>query len=267
MITINTDPIIFSLGHFALRWYSLIVLGAISLGVWVTTREAERKGFRKEDVYDNVIWVILGGILGARLFHVIDHWHLFSANPIRALFVWEGGLAIWGGVFGGLLSVSILAWRRGWHLPRLLDMVAPGLVLGQGIGRLACIITGDAMGQPTTGPFGFAYTSPRAMVPQLGVYYAPTPVYESLINLAIFFLLWRLRRRSLPDGLLTLAYLTLYSAGRFAVAYTSSYRVVLAGLTQSQVISLVTLLIVTPLSWYLWKNRATAASFGEARQG
>jgi phosphatidylglycerol:prolipoprotein diacylglycerol transferase len=105
------------------------------------------------------------------------------------------------------------------------------------------------------------------MVPQLGVYYAPTPVYESAINLAIFLLLWRLRRRSLPDGLLTLIYLILYSAGRFVVAYTSSYRVVLAGMTQSQVISLVTLLVVAPLSWYLWKSRATAASLGEATQG
>jgi len=254
MITVNVDPIIFSIGHFSLRWYSLIVLGAISIGLWLAVKEAARIGFEKKDIYDYALWVILGGVLGARLFHVIDHWtHKFAANPIKALFIWEGGLAIWGGIFGGLVTISFLAWRQGWHLPRLLDMVAPGLVLGQAVGRTACIITGDAMGQPTTGPFGFAYTSPHAMVPQLGVFYAPTPVYEGLINLGIFLLLWRLRRRNLPDGLLTLIYLGMYSTGRFLVGFTSSYQIVSAGMTQSQIISIITILIVLPLSWGVWK--------------
>ena len=98
MITIGIDPIIFSIGHFHLRWYALIVLTAIAVGVWLTAREAERKGFKKKDVYDAAIWVILGGIIGARLFHVLDHWpDEYAANPMRALYLWEGGLAIWGG--------------------------------------------------------------------------------------------------------------------------------------------------------------------------
>ncbi|HJW89140.1 MAG TPA: prolipoprotein diacylglyceryl transferase, partial [Anaerolineales bacterium] len=167
MITINIDPVIFSIGHFMLRWYSLIVLTAIVVGVWFTAREAERKGFKKEEIYDSAIYVVLAGLLGARLFHVLDHWpHEYATNPIRALYIWEGGLAIWGAIVGGLIAVAILAWQRKWRLPALLDAAAPGLVLAQAIGRLACIITGDAMGKPTTGPFGFAYTSPNAMVPQ-----------------------------------------------------------------------------------------------------
>jgi phosphatidylglycerol:prolipoprotein diacylglycerol transferase len=179
MITISIDPVIFSLGHFMVRWYSLIVVTAIGVGVWFAAREAARKGFEKNDIYDGALWVVIGGLIGARLFHVLDHWpHEYAMNPIRALYIWEGGLAIWGAVAGGLVAIALLAWRRGWKLPRLLDAAAPGLVLAQAIGRVACLITGDAMGKPTSGPFGFAYTSPNAMVPQLGVYYTPMPVYS-----------------------------------------------------------------------------------------
>jgi phosphatidylglycerol:prolipoprotein diacylglycerol transferase len=242
MITISIDPIIFSIGHFMLRWYSLIVVTAIIMGVWLSAREAERKGFKKEEIYDSALYVILAGLLGARLFHVLDHWpDEFAVNPIRALYIWEGGLAIWGGVIFGLIAVAILAWRRGWRLPALLDAAALGLVLAQAIGRLACVITGDAMGKPTSGPFGFAYTSPNAMVPQLGVYYTPMPVYEIIALLGIISLLWQLRKRNWPDGLLFLVYLSLYSVMRFFLAYTSSYQIIAFGLTQSQLVAIIAL--------------------------
>lgn len=248
MITVSIDPIIFSIGHFMLRWYSLIVVTAIIVGVWLSAREAERKGFKKEEIYDSALYVILAGLLGARLFHVLDHWpDEYAANPIRALYIWEGGLAIWGGVIFGLIAVTILAWRRGWRLPALLDAAAPGLVLAQAIGRIACVITGDAMGKPTTGPFGFAYTSPNAMVPQLGVYYTPMPVYELIANLGIFALLWQLRKRNWPDGLLFLVYLSLYSVMRFTLAFTSSYQVIALGLTQSQIVAVLALVVALPL--------------------
>ncbi|HEX9596476.1 MAG TPA: prolipoprotein diacylglyceryl transferase [Anaerolineales bacterium] len=248
MITIGIDPVIFNIGHFMVRWYSVLVVTAIAVGVWLTAREAERKGFKKDDIYDSALWVVSGGLIGARLFHVLDHWpHEYAMNPVRALYIWEGGLAIWGGVIGGLIAVSFLAWRRGWQFPRLLDAIAPGLVLAQAIGRVACIITGDAMGKPTTGPFGFAYTSPNAMVPQLGVYYTPMPVYEIIANLGLFALLWRLRQKNWPDGLLFLVYLALYSAERFLLAFTSSYQIIAFGLTQSQIVALLSFAVALPL--------------------
>jgi len=260
MITISIDPIIFSIGHFMVRWYGLIVITAIGLAVWLTAREAERKGFKKDDIYDGALWVVIGGVLGARLFHVLDHWpHEFAANPIRALYIWEGGLAIWGAVFGGLIAVAILAQRRGWRLPRLLDAIAPGLVLAQAVGRVACIITGDAMGKPTTGPFGFAYTSPNAMAPQLGVYYTPMPVYEIIANLGIFTLLWQLRKRNWSDGLLFLLYLSLYSVERFLLGFTSSYQIIAFGLTQSQVVALTGLAIALPLMAWMRMHRPVPA--------
>ncbi|MEW5938307.1 MAG: prolipoprotein diacylglyceryl transferase [Chloroflexota bacterium] len=238
MITISIDPIIFTIGHLAVRWYSLILLAAIVVGVWLTAREAERKGFKREDIYDVAVWIIIGGIVGARLFHVLDHWSdEFAANPIRALYIWEGGLAIWGAMVGGLITAAFVSRRKGWGFLKLLDAGAPGLVLAQAIGRVACVITGDAMGKPTDGPFGFAYASPNAMVPQLGVYYTPMPVYELIVNLGIFAALWQLRKRNWPDGKLFLVYLTLYSLERFFLAFTSSYRLIAFGLTQSQIVA------------------------------
>ena len=254
MFTITIDPIIFNIGHFALRWYSLILLIAIGVGIWLTAREAERKGFKKDDVYDAAIWIIIGGLIGARLFHVLDHWSdEYAANPIRALYIWEGGLAIWGALVGGLLVGALVARRRGWRFPKLLDAAAPGLVLAQAIGRIACVITGDAMGKPTSGPFGFAYTSPNAMVPNLGVYYTPMPIYEIIVNLGIFALLWQLRKRNWADGQLFVVYLVLYSLERFFLAFTSSYRILAFGLTQSQIVAAFGFVI--GLVWLTWKPR------------
>jgi len=248
MITISIDPVIFSIGHIMIRWYSLVVTLAIIIGVSIAWREAKRKGLAEKHFTDALIWVIAAGLIGARLFHVIDHWtHEYAANPIRALYIWEGGLAIWGAVIGGGIAVAVFAWRHKLPLGRLLDIAAPGLVLGQAVGRAACVITGDAMGRPTTGPFGFAYTSPGAMVPQLGVYYTPMPVYEIIVNLGIFAVIWRLRQRNWPDGLLFLVYLSLYSVERFLLAFTSSYQIIALGLTQSQIVALVSLAVALPL--------------------
>ncbi|HEY4688576.1 MAG TPA: prolipoprotein diacylglyceryl transferase [Anaerolineae bacterium] len=248
MITISIDPVIFSIGHIMIRWYSLIVTLAIVVGVGIAWREAKRRGLAEKHFNDAILWVIIAGLIGARLFHVLDHWtHEYAANPIRALYIWEGGLAIWGAVIGGGIAVAVFAWRRKLPLGRLLDIAAPGVVLGQAIGRVACVITGDAMGKPTTGPFGFAYTNPGAMVPQLGVYYTPMPVYELIVNLGIFALLWQLRKRNWPDGLLFLVYLSLYSVERFLLAFTSSYQIIAFGLTQSQIVALISLAVALPL--------------------
>jgi phosphatidylglycerol:prolipoprotein diacylglycerol transferase len=264
MFIVPIDPIIFSFGHLMVRWYSLIVMSAILIGVWLAGREAARRGFKLEEIYDKAFWIVLAGLIGARLFHVIDHWpDEFAANPVRALYVWEGGLAIWGGVVGGLIAGAIVARVRGWQLSRLLDAAAPGLVLAQAVGRVACIITGDSVGRATAGPFGLAYTSPNAMVPQLGVFYTPTPVYEILMNLGIFAVVWKLRARRLPDGALFLIYLLLYSTGRFIVTFWSSYQIVALRLNQAQLVSLAALLVGLP--WLMVLLRRPQKLLAEAR--
>lgn len=154
MVTVNIDPVIISFGHFMLRWYGVIVAAAMGVGIWVAARDAKRKGLSSAVFGDAVLWGIVGGFIGARLFHVLDHWsHEYAADPLRVLYIWEGGLAIWGAVVEGLLAVVLFSLIRGIRFSVLADCVTPGLVLGQAIGRIACIITGDAVGKATTGPF------------------------------------------------------------------------------------------------------------------
>lgn len=244
MITISIDPIFLSIGHFHLRWYGLIIAIAAIIGVLIAGHEVKRKGFNPSQFYDSVVWILIAGFIGARLFHVIDYWKdVYLANPIKSFYVWEGGLAIWGGVLGGLIALFIFSRTRHWKFPKLLDAIVPGVVLAQAIGRVACIITGDTVGKPTSGPLGLAYTNPNTMVPKLGVFYTPTPIYEIAMNLGIFMLLWYLRKKNLRDGELTLIYLILYSIGRFIIGFTSSYQIISMGLTQSQIISVFVLLV------------------------
>lgn len=261
MFTVSIDPVIFSIGHLMIRWYSLIAVSVVALAAWLATKEAKRRGLDGKLVADGLLWVVVPGLIGARLFHVIDHWpDEYATNPAAALAIWEGGLAIWGGVVGGLAGLALFARQQKMSLGLLADVAVPGLVLAQGIGRIACVITGDAMGKPTTGPFGFAYTSPNALVPELGVYYTPTPMYELIMNVAIFAVLWRLRTRRLPAGALTLLYFVLYSSGRFIIAFWSSYKTTALGLNQAQLISLAVLIVAVPLLVALMRTRRLAGS-------
>jgi phosphatidylglycerol:prolipoprotein diacylglycerol transferase len=256
VITVEIDPVIVNFGHFMLRWYGVIVAVALAAGIGIATREAKRKGISSAVFGDAVLWGIVGGIVGARLFHVADHWeHEYAVEPIRMLYVWEGGLAIWGAVVGGLLAAAIFSAVRRVRFSVLADSVTPGLVLGQAIGRIACIITGDAVGKVTTGPLGLAYSKPGVMAPELGVYYTPTPVYEILMNLAIFAVIWRLRRRNLPDGALFLCYLVLYASGRFFVTFWSSYEILALGLNQAQWVSIVAIAVAVPWLLYLVRQQ------------
>lgn len=267
MFTVTIDPVIFSIGHFMLRWYSLIAVSVIVLGSWIAAKEAKRRGLEEDMVIDGVLWVIIPGLIGARLFHVADHWSdIYSANLAAIPAVWNGGLAVWGGVIGGLCGLALFARQRRLPLGLLADVAVPGLVLGQGLGRIACVITGDAMGKPTSGPYGFAYTSPEALVPELGVYYTPTPLYEMAMNLTIFAVLWRLRTRDLPQGALALVYLVLYSSGRFVITFWSAYRTLAFGLNQAQLISLAMLVIGLPALYTLLRRRPIRGVIGLKRE-
>jgi phosphatidylglycerol---prolipoprotein diacylglyceryl transferase len=256
VIRIGIDPVLVHFGgHFGIRWYSLIVLVAVGVVLWLATKEAVRRGLDEEEFSSLAVLALPFGLVGARLFHVIDHWpDEYAADPIRALYIWEGGLAIWGAVIGALLAVVIWALLKRRSIGITLDAIAPPAALGMAIGRVACIITGDAMGKPTTGPIGFAYASPSAMVPQLGVYYVPTPVFEIILNLSIFALLWWLRKRELPSGALFLLFVALYSVGRFFITFWSSYQTVAFGLNQAQLISVSAFAIAIPSLFLLFRS-------------
>jgi phosphatidylglycerol---prolipoprotein diacylglyceryl transferase len=273
-IVIDVDPAIFRLGHFALRWYGLFFVLAIAAGTWLALREARRRGLDTEAVQNLAMWGVLGGIAGARLFHVVDRWELYADAPLRALHVWEGGLAVYGGLLGGVAAGLAYALRSGLPVWRTADAAAPGMILGQAVGRLACIPNGDALGAPADVPWAFVYTNPASMVPPalLGVPTHPYAAYELLFDLAVLALLWRLRTRLKADGLLFLSYASVYAAGRFVLTFFRTEQVWFWGLQEAQVVSLLVLAAALPAAWLLvrrggrWPLPSRAAHGQRTRQ-
>jgi phosphatidylglycerol---prolipoprotein diacylglyceryl transferase len=238
MITINTDPTLVHLGHLGISWYGLVVALALVTGVWLALREARRKGLPVDVVEDLTIWVILGGIAGARLLHVIDRWDLYAANPLGILAIMNGGLAIEGAILGGALAGGFAAWRAHLPLRPLFDAAAPGIILGQAIGRFGCLVTGDALGPPTDGTWGIVYLNPGAMAPHLGVAYQPVFFYEMLWDLLVFSIVWLLRGRLKTDGTLFGIYLGLYTLGKFALTFLRTESIWFQGLQEAQLLAL-----------------------------
>ncbi len=253
-IVIDVNPMIAHAGPFMLSWFNLFFALAIFAGAWLGLREARRRGLDVEKVQSLILWAVLGGLVGARLFHVVDRWGLYADDPLRALYVWEGGLAVYGGLIGGVLTGFVYAWRSGLPAWRVADAAAPGLILGQALGRLACIPNGDAYGAPTDVPWAFIYTNPMTMVPDnlLGVPLHPYPAYELLFDLAVLGLLWRLRDVFKADGLLFLTYVGVYAVGRFLLTFFRMEQVWFFGLQEAQVVALAVLVVALPLlSWRL----------------
>lgn len=257
-ITIGTDPMIAHLGPFMLSWYNLFFGLAVLAGGWLGLREARRKGIDPDKMQSLILWGLLGGLVGARLFHVVDRWDLYASDPVSALYVWEGGLAVYGGLVGGVLAGLLYAQLNGLPFWKVADAAAPGLILGQGLGRLACIPNGDALGAPADVPWAFVYTNPATMVPPdlLGTPLHPYPAYELLFDFAVLGLLWKLRGFYKADGLLFLTYVGVYAVGRFLLTFFRTEQVWFLGLQEAQVVSLALLILTVPLlSWRMQSGR------------
>ncbi|HEU5101181.1 MAG TPA: prolipoprotein diacylglyceryl transferase [Roseiflexaceae bacterium] len=253
MITINIDPTLFHLGPLAFSWYGLAVAAGMLAGIWLLLREAQRRGLPTEPALDLVFWIIAAGLVGARLLYVLDRWSFYAANPTQIFSIHTGGLSIMGAILGGGLTAALLARRRGLPVRRLFDAAAPGIVLGQAIGRFGCLVTGDTVGRPTDGGWGIVYMNPGARVPQLGVAYQPAFFYEQVWDVLVFAILWRLRWHVRGDGQLFAVYLGLYAVGKFAITFIRLDPVYFWGLQQSHFVALGLLMLA--IGWSLW-NRA-----------
>jgi phosphatidylglycerol:prolipoprotein diacylglycerol transferase len=213
----SPGAIAFQVGPLSVRWYGILVATAIGLGLWMAEREARAEGLPTDTFLRVVQWGVVAGFLGARLYEVLFNWNYYGQHPGKIVAVWEGGLAIHGGLIAGPVVGMILAWR--WRLPILqsLDVVAPGLALGQAIGRWGNFFNEEAFGQPTDLPWGLHISAERRP-PGLEEfqYFHPTFLYESLWDLGVFLVLvlcLRTRGRARP-GALFFAYIGLYSIGR-----------------------------------------------------
>ena len=216
----SPGAIAFQVGPLVVRWYGILMAAAIIIGLWLGHREARKEGLPADDFISVGQWAILAGLVGARLYEVVFNWDYYGRFPTKIIAVWEGGLAIHGGLILGPLVGVMLAKRWGVPILRGLDIAAPSIVIGQAIGRWGNFFNEEAFGAPTDLPWKL-YISPGHRPPGFTgfEYFHPTFLYESIWDLAVFVLLvtWvRERLRGQPGGVF-FAYVGLYSIGRFVI--------------------------------------------------
>jgi phosphatidylglycerol:prolipoprotein diacylglycerol transferase len=196
---------------------------------------------------------VVGGIVGARLFHVIDAWQYYAADPLAILRVNEGGLAIWGSIVGGPIGGAIYAWRNGLSVPRLLDICGTALIMGMAIGRLGDIVNGEHHGSLSNLPFSVAYTHPQTLgEPGVSVHLAVG--YELFWDMLIFAVCtWLLYKRYMPkDSMIFTTMIALYSAGRVVVQFFRLDAPFVFGMSQAQFASFAIGAIAVWILVYQW---------------
>jgi phosphatidylglycerol:prolipoprotein diacylglycerol transferase len=231
------DPILIQLGpSLGIHWYGLLLVSGIVLGAYYAARRARQDGENPDHVWNGLIVAVILGIIGARLYHVFSEpqggtvgWSYYRENPIEILYVWQGGMGIYGAVAGGALGAAIYTLRAGLRPLQWLDYGAPGLALGQALGRWGNFINQELYGPPTDLPFGVLIDPEHRIAPydNMTLYppdtlFHPTFLYESLWCLAIFIGLALISRRlkgRLLDGDILLGYLIAYPLGRFFIEY------------------------------------------------
>jgi phosphatidylglycerol:prolipoprotein diacylglycerol transferase len=255
-------PVLLEIGPVRIYSYGLMMaLGFLAAGyvIWLDCR---RRGINPEYASSVIFWAAIGGIIGSRLYHVIDNWQYYASDP--ALIVWSSAGFVWyGGLIGGLASVYFVSHYYQVPFLATADMCGPALAIGQAIGRLGCQLSGDGdWGLPSTLPWAMAY--PKAIVGwnsetvlkldehgQLvsgyfpGVRVHPAPIYETLLYLGVFLILWRFRTRLKQPGRLFFLYFILAGAGRFAVEFVRINPRVFYGLSEAQLIAIAMMLVGT----------------------
>jgi phosphatidylglycerol:prolipoprotein diacylglycerol transferase len=255
-IHIGIEPTFAHLGPLAMTWHGLFSALAILVAVLVIQHEITRTGYDMRRYDEIAFWTIIGGIIGARLFFLIDHPLTYLRHPLNAFKLQEGGLAIYGALIGGFFTLLLLSRIYHFRFAALADLCAPGLLLAQAVGRIGCTINGDAWGARTSSPFAFVYTNQHALLPSdlIGVPTHPYPIYDMLLTLAVYGLLRALRGRPFPPGVIFAIYAATYAIGRFCISFVREEKIWFWGLQEAQVVSLV--IAVLALGALYWLTRA-----------
>jgi len=240
----------FSIGPLFVRFYGIILMSGAVAGAFLAVREAKRRGYDGEIVWDLFIYLLIGGIVGARVWHILTPspstgvtagWYL--SHPLDALAVWKGGLGIPGAVIGGLIALFFYSRRTGINFAEWTDISSPSLALGQAIGRWGNFINQELYGAPTNLPWKIYIDPAHRLTNYLNVeYYHPLFLYESLWNLVnMFLLIWISRRfvASLKDGDIFLTYLIVYPIGRFLLDFLRLDASMVGGININQTIMVI----------------------------
>ncbi len=243
-------------GPIPLHIYGVLLAVGVVIAAWMTERRWTRWGQDKRVWQDIVVWIVIGGVVGARLYHVLTDSEKFQGDWIKVFEIWKGGLSIWGVVAGGLIAVLIVCRVKHLDTFLLVDAIVPGLILAQAIGRFGNYFNQELFGEPTKLPWGLEI-DPVHRPAGFGQYatFHPTFLYESIYCLLVLAaLLWVERRWRLHTGQLGALYLALYCFGRF---WLENLRIDDAPLVGPlRVNAWVSLLVMfVGVAWFVWAGR------------
>ena len=257
------DPIAFSLGPLAVRWYGLMYLLAFLAVIVLGRRRATRdpwRGWAPRDIDDalfyGVLGVILGGRLGYVLFYKLDY---YLSHPLEVFFIWQGGMSFHGGLLGVLLAMLLFARKKQMSWLRVMDFIAPLVPPGLGFGRLGNFLNAELWGRPTEGPWAMIFPSVD-QVPR-----HPSQLYQvALEGVVLFILLWGFSKRPRPVGAVSAVFLIGYGVTRFVAEFArepDSYLGLLAlGWTMGQWLSLPMIVAGAGLLWWSYRQGGPQAA-------
>lgn len=257
----HLDRVAFAIGPLTVYWYGIIIGTGLLLGWLLITKESKKLGLDEEIFADLLLWAIPISIISARIYYVLFKWNYYSENPSEIIAVWEGGIAIHGGLIGGVIAAVVFAKKRDVSFWKLADIAAPSIILGQAIGRWGNFMNQEAFGTEVTRTFLESLYLPKFIINQMyinGSFYHPTFLYESIWNILGFTLLNIIRKFQPKRGELFFTYVIWYSIGRFFVEGLRTDSLMLTeSLRIAQLLSIVLIGISIFLIWYRrWKGYA-----------
>jgi phosphatidylglycerol:prolipoprotein diacylglycerol transferase len=262
----------FWIGPLPVRFYGIIIMLGVMAAAWMASKEAKRRGLDADLVWDGLIWVVIAGVIGARLWHVFTPTptdiaaglttKYYLTHPLDMLAIWKGGLGVPGAVIGGAVAIFVFARKRELDVLIWLDVAAPGVALAQAIGRWGNFINQELYGPPTDLPWGIPI-EPQYRLPgyQQYTHFHPLFLYESLWNIMnMAILLWVGRRfeEKLIPGDIFLGYLVIYPLGRFLLEFIRLDSAQIAGINANQAFMLVVAAVAAlVIFWRHWRQRST----------
>jgi phosphatidylglycerol---prolipoprotein diacylglyceryl transferase len=258
-------PFVFKTEAYALRWENVMIMFGIIAAVWLAHRRSAHKGKAyQEMILDLSIWLIPAGIIGARVWELLFTWRDYAANPLQMLAIWNGGMSIQGSVLGGLVVAVIFAWKRQVRVWELLDILALPVLLGQALGRIGCLTSGDAFGRPVSEVPWWPHWLGVVYHPEspAGIIYGKMPLIpaealEGLVDFLILaVLLWYKPRREVP-GRVSLAYVIAYSVLRFTLEFLRADSLMVGGLKAAQLLSAAAVAVAGALLIHQYRSQST----------
>ncbi|HHX0349554.1 TPA: prolipoprotein diacylglyceryl transferase [Staphylococcus aureus] len=247
------DPVAFNLGPLSVRWYGIIIAVGILLGYFVAQRALVKAGLHKDTLVDIIFYSALFGFIAARIYFVIFQWPYYAENPSEIIKIWHGGIAIHGGLIGGFIAGVIVCKVKNLNPFQISDIVAPSIILAQGIGRWGNFMNHEAHGGPVSRAFLEQLHLPNFIIENMyinGQYYHPTFLYESIWDVAGFIILVNIRKH-LKLGETFFLYLTWYSIGRFFIEGLRTDSLMLtSNIRVAQLVSILLILISISLIVY-----------------